>query len=102
MPASSKEYHEQANCCLALVREASSHLTKAQLEYLAQTWMNLADVGEHHWNQQGHALAAREARGGAQTSRVPDLGDRLNFSDRGAILDFEENQLEAVAHELSL
>ena len=44
MPSSPKEYHEHANRCLALVRESSSHLTKAQLEYLAQTWMNLADL----------------------------------------------------------
>ena len=54
MPTSSKEYREQANRCLALVREASSHLTKAQLEYLAQTWMNLADLIDQtgaspHW-----------------------------------------------------
>jgi hypothetical protein len=54
MPSSPKEYHEHANRCLALVRESSSHLTKAQLEYLAQTWMNLADLIDQtgtspHW-----------------------------------------------------
>ena len=54
MPGSPKEYREHAKRCLALTGEASSPLAKAQLEYLAQTWMDLADVIDQtgaspHW-----------------------------------------------------
>jgi len=44
MPDDPKECREHAKRCLALTGEASSSLAKAQLEYLAQTWMNLADL----------------------------------------------------------
>ena len=44
MPGNPKEYREHVKRCLALAGEASSPLAKAQLEYLAQIWMNLADV----------------------------------------------------------
>jgi len=44
MPDDPKECREHAKRCLALTGEASSSLAKAQLEYLAQTWMDLADV----------------------------------------------------------
>ena len=54
MPSSPKEFREHAKRCLALTGESSSPLTKAQLEYLAQTWMNLADLIDQtgaspHW-----------------------------------------------------
>ena len=44
MPGNPTEYREHANRFLVLSGEASSPIAKAQLEYLAQTWMDLADV----------------------------------------------------------
>ena len=60
MPISPKECREHAKRYLALVGEASSHLTKAQLEYIAQTWMDLADVIDRTARQgQGRQRATR-------------------------------------------
>ena len=44
LPDNPTEYREHVKRCLVLVGEASSPIAKAQLEYLAQTWMDLADV----------------------------------------------------------
>ena len=44
MPDNPTKYREHVKRCLVLAGEASSPLANAQLEYLAQTWMDLADV----------------------------------------------------------
>ena len=44
IPGNPTEYREHVKRCLVLAGEASSPLAKAQLEHLAQIWMDLADV----------------------------------------------------------
>jgi len=68
MPSSPKELREHAKRCLALVGEASSHLTKAQLEYIAQTWMDLADVIDRSGTSPHWAVIDDRAKAGAARS----------------------------------
>ena len=44
MPYSARVCREHAKRCLALVGETASHRTKAKLQYIAQTWMDFADI----------------------------------------------------------